>query len=40
VQDVAREEPSYQQQLAASGKKAVRAALERRVAELLARLDE
>lgn len=35
VQDVAREEPSYQRQIAAAGKPAVRAALERRVAELL-----
>ena len=38
VQDVAREEPSYQQQLASAGKKSVRAALERRVAELLEQL--
>lgn len=35
VQDVAREEPTYQRQIAAAGKAPVRAALERRVAELL-----
>lgn len=38
VQDVAREGPSYQQQLANAGKKRVRAALERRVAGLLEQL--
>lgn len=39
VQDVAREEPAYQHQLAGAGKKAVRAALEQRVTELLSQLD-